>query len=279
MFDLVVSQGRVGDRSACTLEGAARTAQALEQRYGIKAQAIGQSAPCVNDEWSVSLLQAQDTLTRLGEAIGDIIAGPNLPVIVANTCSASLATLPVVARLRPEAVVLWVDAHADFNTPATTNTGYLGGMVLAAACGLWDSGHGAGLQSRQTVVVGVRDVDAAEGDLLSQNGIRTISPREASPATVLCAIGTAPVWIHVDWDAMEPGYIPADYTVPGGLMPAQLRQIFAAISPRQLLGIEVAEFHTSSNELENQAAVSTILEILEPLLNASAETHISREKA
>lgn len=41
-------------------------------------------------------------------------------------------------------MVLWIDAHVEFNTPDTTDSGYLGGMVLAAVCGLWGSGHSAG---------------------------------------------------------------------------------------------------------------------------------------
>jgi arginase len=48
------------------------------------------------------------------------------------------------------------DAHADYNTPASTPTGYLGGMVIAALCGLWDSGYGAGLAPDRTILVGAR---------------------------------------------------------------------------------------------------------------------------
>jgi arginase family enzyme len=43
-------------------------------------------------------------------------------------------------RYRPDAKIVWFDAHGDFNTPETTPTGYLGGMVLSALCGLWESG-------------------------------------------------------------------------------------------------------------------------------------------
>ncbi|WP_444847916.1 arginase family protein [Duganella caerulea] len=49
-----------------------------------------------------------------------------------SRCAASLATLPVVARHRPDACVVWFDAHADLNTPSTTDSGYLGGMVAGA---------------------------------------------------------------------------------------------------------------------------------------------------
>ena len=41
------------------------------------------------------------------------------------------------------AAVEWLDAHPDFNDPETTQSGFLGGMCLAAACGAWDAGLGA----------------------------------------------------------------------------------------------------------------------------------------
>lgn len=269
MLDIIVSQGRIADRTARTIEGAARIARALERRYGRKGRSVGNVAPPAEDDWRVSLPQARETLVELGRAIAAGIEGGNLPVMVANTCSASLASLPVMARNHPDAVVLWIDAHGDFNTPETTGTGYLGGMVLAAACGLWDSGHGAGLRPEQVVLVGARDIDPAEGELLRRAGVRIIPPMDATPETILSAINGAPVWIHVDWDVLEPGFVPADYEVPGGMLPAQLRQIFAAIPSAQFLGIEVAEFHLPGDDGKSQAALSIILDTLAPLLEES----------
>jgi arginase/N-omega-hydroxy-L-arginine amidinohydrolase len=105
-IDLIVSQGRIADRTAGAIRGAARTAQALKHRYGAKAQFIGRTAPADNDDWPVSLPQARETLAGLARAIATSIEAGNLPVIVANTCAASLASLPVVARKHPDAVVL-----------------------------------------------------------------------------------------------------------------------------------------------------------------------------
>jgi arginase/N-omega-hydroxy-L-arginine amidinohydrolase len=159
MMDLIVSQGRIADRAAGMIEGAALTAQALEQRYGAKGQLIGRPSGPVDDDWSVSLPAARETLTALAQAVSTSIAANHLTVMAANTCAASLATLPVVAREHPDVVVLWIDAHGDFNTPDTTGSGYLGGMALSGPCGLWDSGHGAGINPQQAILVGARDID------------------------------------------------------------------------------------------------------------------------
>jgi arginase/N-omega-hydroxy-L-arginine amidinohydrolase len=265
MIDLIVSQGRVADRTARTIIGAARTGKALEHRYGIKGHYIGKAAPPANDDWHISLPQARETLVGLGQAITTSIKNDKITVMVSNTCSASLASLPIVAREYPDAVVLWIDAHGDFNTPETTNTGYLGGMVLSATCGLWDSGHGSGLRSEQVILIGARDIDQAERDLLQRADVRIIPPTEATPKNVLSAIHGSRVWIHVDWDALEPGFVPADYKVPNGILPTQLRAIFEAIPQIQILGIELAEFNAPTDDDSSEKAISVILDIVSPV--------------
>ena len=183
-----------------------------------------------------------------------------MPVRATNACGASIGTLPTVAERFPDAVVLWIDAHGDFNTPQTTESGYLGGMVLAAACGLWDSGHGAGLNPAQVVVVGGRDIDPAEQELLDLHGVTVLPPADSTPARVAEIVAGRDVWIHVDWDVLEPGYIPAAYRVGEGLLPHQIAGIFAALSPEQVRGVELAEFEDGDAEVPARVSVELILE-------------------
>ncbi|HEV7310059.1 arginase family protein [Ensifer sp.] len=264
-YELIVSQGRIADRTPGALAGAALTAEALSKSTGLVPTVFGEQSPACKDDWSVSLPEARTTLTGLQGAIAATLRRGNKPLMVANTCSASLASLPVVARHHPDAIVLWIDAHGDFNTPETTESGYLGGMVLAAACGLWDSGHGSGLNPGQVVIVGARDTDVPEADLMRQAGIRTLSPAEATPEAILSAIGDKPVWIHVDWDALQPGNVPAAYAIASGLLPRQLNAIFGAIPAAQIAGIELAEFEASGDAEKDAAALECLLDIVAPL--------------
>lgn len=267
-FDLILSQGRIADRTPGAIKGAALTAEALEPFVDGRRTVVGTPSPAAEDDWTASLPQAAETLAGLRGAIVASLGNGRVPVVVANTCSASLASLPVLADARSDATVLWVDAHGDFNTPGTTGSGYLGGMVLAAACGLWDSGHGSGLRPEQVVVVGARDIDEAEGELLRQNGVRIVPPAEATPKRILKEVGAAPVWVHVDWDALEPGFVPAAYAVPGGLTPAQVKAVFQALPPAQIAGIELAEFEVGDDEACNAQAAAVILDVVGPLLAA-----------
>lgn len=264
-IDLILSQGRIADRKDGTIEGALLTAQAIEKQLGTKALVIGNPSPALNDDWTESLPAAKDTLDGLQQAVRASLKAGNLPIMVANTCSASLATLPVVAAELPDACVLWIDAHGDFNVPDSTDSGYLGGMVVAAACGLWDSGMGAGLRSDLVTVVGGRDIDAEEQKLLDANGVKVLRPESYSLEALSAIVGDRPVWVHIDWDVLEPGDIPADYAVTGGLLPKQVEAILAELAP-QIRGLEIAEFHVADAQFDPSHALKCIVETVRPAL-------------
>ncbi|WP_194422417.1 arginase family protein [Microbacterium abyssi] len=263
-FGIVVSQGRVADRTDGALRGAHAAGAALGEYLGRTPAVVGTPSPSAVDDWRDALPAARPTLEALRNALRDVLDAGDTPLLVTNTCAASLGTLPTVAERHPDAVVLWIDAHGDFNTPETTGSGYLGGMVLAAACGLWDSGHGAGLDPEQVIVVGGRDIDPAEAELLSRAGVQVLSPAESTPKRVAELVTGREVWIHVDWDVLEPGYIPAAYRVAGGLRPHQIADIFAALRD-QVRGVEFAEFEYGDAEVPANVSVELILETFQAL--------------
>ena len=265
-YSLIVSQGRVADRTDGALVGARRVGAAVSDLLGLEPEVIGTPTPSAVDDWSVALPEASGTLNGLRTAVQTAIDAGTTPLLITNTCAASLGTLPTVAERHPDAVVLWIDAHGDFNTPATTESGYLGGMVLAAACGLWESGHGAGLDPKQVIVVGGRDIDPAEAELLSGAGVTVLAPEDSTPERVVALVAGRPVWIHVDWDVLEPGYIPAAYRVGGGLLPHQIASLFAALPADSVRGVELAEFEAGDSEVPERVSVELIVETLQHLL-------------
>lgn len=265
-FSLIVSQGRVADRTDGALIGAGRVGAALSSVLALEPVIVGSPTPSTVDDWSAALPEAKETLDGLREALRDALDTRSTPILITNTCAASLGTLPTVAERHPDAVLLWIDAHGDFNTPETTESGYLGGMVLAAACGLWDSGHGAGIDPKQVIVVGGRDIDPAEADLLDGAGVTVISPADSTPERIRELVAGRPVWIHVDWDVLEPGYIPAAYRVGGGLLPHDVAAIFAALPVEAVRGVELAEFEAGDVDVPERVSVELIVETVQHLL-------------
>ncbi|MEP7453528.1 arginase family protein [Phyllobacterium sp. SB3] len=267
MKEILACQGRVADRTPNAVRGAFLTAQVLSDRYDLTIKKVGMEFASACDDWTVSLPQAHVTLAAMQYETEKNLVSGNVQFTAANTCSASLASLPLVAKYHPDAKVLWIDAHGDFNTPAITESGYLGGMVLAAATGYWDSGYGSGLKARNIIIAGARDIDPQELALLERADVAILSPKDATPEAIRNAIGDTPVWIHIDWDCLEPGIVPAAYKVQNGLAQHQIRLILQSIKPEQILGVELAEFEAADNAEECDTALSNILDIVEPLFD------------
>lgn len=164
--------------------------------------------------------------------------------------------------------MLWIDAHGDYNNPDSTQTGYLGGMALAAATGSWDSGYGSGVKPTNVALVGARDIDETERRLIDTDGVSVIAPQTVSPTALRDFVGDDPVWLHIDWDVLEPGNIPADYEVPNGLMPQQVSDILAALTDARIIAVELAEFQASpTDNAVNRRALDCLLDTISPLID------------
>jgi arginase len=197
--------------------------------------------------WDEDLRDSFGCLLEAGGQVDDALDAGRAPILVAGECSIAVATLPVVARHRPDARVLWLDAHGDFNTPETTGSAYLGGMCLAGACGLWDTGFGAGPEPAQVIMHGVRDLDGGERVALDRCGVHRVE----DPAQLA---GLA-LFVHVDLDVLDPDVLPASFPAPGGLSPAALRAFLerAAALSGAIVGAEITSAAPGYGELAADA--------------------------
>jgi arginase len=143
--------------------------------------------------------------------------------------SIALGTVSAALQREDRVGVIWVDAHGDFNTPMTTPSGNVHGMVVSSLMGL-----GAGILSigerrlrpDEIVMLGTRDLDPDERVALRDSGIKVMTMRtidENGMADVvrsaLRVLGNVEA-IHVsfDMDALDPSLAPGVGTpVPGGL--------------------------------------------------------------
>ncbi|MCF3641100.1 arginase family protein [Rhizobium sp. TRM95111] len=258
--------GRAGDRNDLGIPGAAAVGDALAGRLQVPATTIGRPAPALNGAWEAELAAALPALHELAARYNSILASGRTPVTALPRCAAALATLPVVAKHRPEACVVWFDAHADINTPETSSSGYLGGMVLSAAAGLWQSGLGNGLRLENLVFVGLRDADPAEQALIAARAIPVVSPGDAMADTLRQAIAGRPVYVHLDCDVLSPGLVPTDFQVEGGLSHADLGRACAVLAEHDCVGLEIAEFQEAWPESGRPASPAGLLDSIAPLL-------------
>jgi arginase len=201
--------------------------------------------------------------------VDDALSGGNAPVLLGAECSIALTTLPAVARNRPDAKVLWLDAHGDFNTPETSPSGYLGGMALAGACGVWDAGLSGTIEPDRVILAGIRDLDAAERGLLEDSRVTVIGASLETLVFTQNALDRAPVYVHLDLDVIDPEEFPAQFPAPGGLASDKLYDLLEAVAGEcEVIGVEVTAFEAPEDELERQDAASIAIHVLDPLLEA-----------
>ena len=96
-FRLIVSRGRIDDRSPNAIAGTTLTGKAIARRLALRAKTIGTPAPHKSDDWRSSLPEAKPTLAGIAVAVHTALRQHQKPLIVASSCAVSLATLPVAA--------------------------------------------------------------------------------------------------------------------------------------------------------------------------------------
>ncbi|WP_448566680.1 arginase [Thermus sp.] len=148
------------------------------------------------------------------------------PIVLGGDHSLAMGSVSGVARGRLG--VIWVDAHADFNTPETSPSGNIHGMPLAVLCGLGHPRLTEAFQAvdpRDVVLIGVRSVDPGEARLLKEMGVKVYTMHEVDRLGIARIAEEAlehlqglPLHVSLDADVLDPTLAPGVGTpVPGGL--------------------------------------------------------------
>jgi arginase len=252
---VTVLRGRTSDRSSDGVRGAQALGEELAARLGVEAELVGEPGAPREARWEEDLRDGREAIAAAGAALEAALDAGAFPVLVASDCSVAIGTLAALARREPAARVVWLDAHGDFNTPATTASGYLGGMCLAAACGRWDAGFGPAVDPRRVVLSDGRDLDAAEREEMDRAGLRAVPAAE-----VARAVRGERVFVHVDLDVLDPSEMPFSFPAAHGMALGALRALLADVAAAaDVAGVEVTS--TAS-----PGAAARLAEMLEPLL-------------
>jgi len=263
---LTVFQGRAGDHNDRGYGGAAAIADEWGRRLNLPAATVGTPEPPLSTDWRVELAAAVASLEAMSQRYEDIYAAGQTPVTALTRCAVALATLPVVARHHPDALVVWFDAHGDINTPESSTTGFIGGLALSGPMGWWDSGLGSGVAPANVVLGGARDLDPFERSLIDDKVVRHVPVGPGMLDDLDAAIGDRPVYFHLDCDVLEPGLVPTDYRVPNGLSFDELRGVANRLADNPIVGVEVAEFEGAWAETGDPGDPRPLLDALSPLV-------------
>lgn len=195
-----------------------------------------------------------------------------VPLFIGGDHTLAIGSIGGVTHNAP-AGLIWIDAHADFNTPATTLTGNIHGMTLAALLGagyqeLVDVGRpGPKLEPADVVMIGIRDLDPEERTRLRKSGITVYTMRDIDERGVGAVTREAlerlehreRLHVSLDMDCLDPQVGPGVGTPsPGGLSyrEAQLLMEVLADSER-VRALDVVEINPILDQ-RNQTATLAV---------------------
>jgi arginase len=182
---------------------------------------------------------------QLADRVRAARADGALPIVLAGNCASAIGTLSGLDD--PAPAILWLDAHADLNTPETTRSGFLDGMALAIATGRCWSSMAASVPGFRPIpdanicLIGARDLDPAEATLLRASGIGAVHPHYAflhlTPGLDLVRSHAETAYLHIDLDVLDPeeGRV-NQFAAPGGFLLGQVIAVIRSIRQRFEIG-------------------------------------------
>lgn len=203
---------------------------------------------------------------RAVEALRESLARNRRILVLSGNCGP--AALSAAAALDPRRTgVIWFDAHADFNTPETSASGFLDGMSLAILTGRCWSALAARfsgfepLPEANVILAGARDLDLPEAAALSQSAITNVPPGRMDLLEDAVATLSARVehfYVHLDVDVLDRSEGCANsYASSGGLSADEL---YTALELLQRSGrIRIASITSYDPAFDRSESIRTIV--------------------
>ncbi len=221
------------------------------------------------------ILRAADSAAEMTQ---EALSMGAMPIVLGGDHSVAIGSLWGMAQSSGPGGVIWIDAHADLNTPATSPSGNVHGMPLAVALGLCaddprfrsPSWPERSVLPQHTVLVGIRDLDPGEREFLQRpDAPRVFTMAEidrrgiAAVAEEAISIASGAPFLHVslDMDAVDPNDAPGVGTaVRGGLSYREAHTLLETIASKaQIDSADVVEVNPVLDERNRTAQLATEL--------------------
>lgn len=169
----------------------------------------------------------------LADQVAAAAANGKRPVSVAGDCCTAIAVLAGLQRSGINPVLIWLDAHGDFNTWKTSPSGFLGGMPLAMMAGrgemtMPDAVGMVPLDETNIVLADGRDLDPLEAEAVKSSSMSHVTDYRDLLDMPLPEV---PLYVHFDTDVIDCADAPAfNYPVPGGPNPELVNDVMRRLA-------------------------------------------------
>jgi arginase len=227
------------------------------------------------------LSQIAETCTRTADAVVKTLEDGMTPLLLGGDHSLAAGSISGVSRFfrrqNQKIGVLWIDAHSDINTPETSPSGNVHGMPLAALLGLGPEplgniyGYSPKIDAENTVLIGVRDIDAAERANIRRAGVAEVYTMRDIDERGMRAVmeealraagrGTAGYHVSLDMDWIDPEDAPGVGTpVRGGATYREAHLAMEIVADHgRLLSFEIVEVNPVIDEHNRTADLAVQL--------------------
>ena len=220
-----------------------------------------------------SVLQANQMLYEILHTLTD-----EIPIIIGGDHSIGIGvTANALEKYDDQLLVVWIDAHADINTPQTSPSHYIHGMPNAVSMGLCDAslspiGNAHVLKGDHLAIIGGRSIDSGEWDILHEKRVNTISPsklRQVGIKQYICQLkrqtGCHKVQISFDVDVLDDSvFTSTGYNIPNGLLPEEVKDIIKElICQFELISFDCVEYNPDKDK--DKKDLNTLIDILSVL--------------
>ena len=233
------------------------------------------------------LTQVVEWNREVMRAVGNELKAKRLPVLLGGDHSLAVGSISAVANHCREngkqLRILWLDAHADFNTSQITPSGNLHGMPVSCLCGFGPSqlvelgGHTPAIDAACIRQIGIRSVDAGEKKLVRDNGldiydmryIDEVGMRRAMEEALDGVNANTHVHVSFDVDFLDPDIAPGvGTTIPGGPNYREAQLVMEMIADTGRMGsLDIVELNPA---LDNKNATAKLaVDLVESLFGKS----------
>jgi arginase len=216
----------------------------------------------------------------VAESVETALAAGTIPITIGGDHSLAIGSIAGVAshfrKLKQNFGLMWFDAHGDINTPDTSNSGNVHGMPLAVSLGHGDKrlvdlcGFSPKMQPNRAALIGIRDLDDGERDMIGSSGISAFTMSEIDHLGLarvtdlaLSAVGADVSGIHVsfDIDVIDPDVAPGvSCPAPGGLNYRESHFALELLAQSELLcSIDIVELNPAFDMCSKTAKLATEL--------------------
>ena len=207
------------------------------------------------DSGAVSLVESCDAVEAHLVAASKILdsLGPRSLLTLGGDCTVEVASVSHMASIHPDLRVLWIDAHADLNTPESSPSGHAHGMPLRT---LFGEGHPrlvptTTVSPQRCAFLGTRSMDQPEQAFIAAHELSLLDPEQLQNEPQLLdqlldrwLPDGAPIYVHLDLDVLDPQVWPAvAVPEPGGLDIATLVAVINTLRTRgEVVGVGITEY-------------------------------------